>query len=75
MQTAIGIRFQNYRNDIHARRLIQVTDGVKLNRDFAPVTLLISVTNAISVHPSVPATSIADLVKLAKQQPSKLARG
>ena len=44
-------------------------------KDFAPVTLLISVANAISVHPSVPATSITDLVKLARQHPGKLAFG
>ena len=44
-------------------------------KDFAPVTLLISVANAISVHPSVPATSLADLVKLARQQPGKLVFG
>jgi tripartite-type tricarboxylate transporter receptor subunit TctC len=44
-------------------------------KDFAPITLLISVANAISVHPSVPATSLTDLVKLARQHPGKLAFG
>ena len=44
-------------------------------RDYAPVTLAISVANVISVHPSVPAQSIPDLVKLAKAQPGKLAYG
>src|SRR5262245_41558429 len=44
-------------------------------RDFAPVTLAISVANVISVHPSVSAQSIPDLVKLAKAQPGKLAYG
>ncbi len=44
-------------------------------RDFAPVTLAISVANVISVHPSVPATSIGDLIKLAKAQPGKLSFG
>jgi len=49
-----------------------VLDPVK---DLAPITLAISVANAISVHPSVPATSLADLVKLAKAQPGKLSFG
>ena len=44
-------------------------------RDYAPVTLAISVANVISVHPSVPATSLAALVKLAKAQPGKLSFG
>jgi tripartite-type tricarboxylate transporter receptor subunit TctC len=44
-------------------------------RDYAPVTQGISVANAISVHPSVPATSIADLVKMARAHPGKLSFG
>jgi len=44
-------------------------------RDYAPITLAISVANVISVHPSVPATSIPDLVRLAKAQPGKLSYG
>ena len=44
-------------------------------KDFAPITLAISVANVISVHPSVPATSIAGLVALAKAQPGKLSFG
>ncbi len=43
--------------------------------DFAPITLAISVSNVISVHPSVPATSLAGLIKLAKAQPGKLSFG
>jgi len=45
------------------------------NRDFAPITLGISVANVISVHPSLPVTSIPALVKLAKAQPGKLSFG
>ncbi len=45
------------------------------SRDFAPVTLAISVANIISVHPSVPATSIGDLIKLAKARPGTLSFG
>ena len=44
-------------------------------KDYAPITLAISVANVISVHPSVQATSIPDLVKLAKAQPGKLSFG
>ena len=44
-------------------------------RDFAPITLAISVANVISVHPSVPATSLAELVTLAKARPGKLSFG
>jgi len=44
-------------------------------RDFAPITLLISVPNVISVHPSVPATTLTELIALAKAQPGKLSFG
>jgi len=41
-------------------------------RDFVPITLLASVPNVMVVHPSVPAKSLAELVKLAKAHPGKL---
>jgi len=41
-------------------------------RDFAPITLLAAVPNAMVVHPSVPAKTLAELVKLAKAHPGKL---
>ena len=41
-------------------------------RDFAPVTLTASAPNFLVVHPSVPARSVAGLIKLAKAQPGKL---
>jgi tripartite-type tricarboxylate transporter receptor subunit TctC len=44
-------------------------------KDFAPITLGISVANVISVHPSVAAKSIKELVALARAQPGKLAFG
>jgi len=44
-------------------------------RDFAPLTLAISVANVISVHPSVPTTSLAELIALAKARPGKLSFG
>jgi tripartite-type tricarboxylate transporter receptor subunit TctC len=49
-----------------------VLDPVK---DFAPITVGISVANAISVHPSLPVTSLTGLIKLAKAQPGKLSFG
>ena len=39
--------------------------------DFAPVTLAAWVTAILSVHPSMPATSVKQLVALAKKQPGK----
>ena len=44
-------------------------DGI---RDFAPVSLVGSVPNALVVHPSVAATTLRELVALAKSQPGKL---
>jgi tripartite-type tricarboxylate transporter receptor subunit TctC len=41
-------------------------------RDFAPVSLVGSVPNALVVHPSVNATTVRELVALAKAQPGKL---
>ena len=41
-------------------------------KDFAPISLLASVTNIISVHPSVPVNSLAELVAMAKAKPGQL---
>jgi tripartite-type tricarboxylate transporter receptor subunit TctC len=41
-------------------------------RDFAPVTLLATVENALVVNPNVPAKSVQALVALAKASPGKL---
>ena len=46
--------------------------GYDTFRDFAPITLLATVANVLVVHPSVPATSLNELVKLAKAHPGKL---
>jgi tripartite-type tricarboxylate transporter receptor subunit TctC len=46
-----------------------------LLRDFAPVTLLGSTPFVLSVHPSVPAKSVAELIKLAKEKPGALNYG
>ena len=41
-------------------------------RDFAPVSLLVSVPNILLVHPSVNANSVQELVALARAQPGTL---
>ncbi len=46
-----------------------------LLRDFTPVTQLASSPSAIVVHPSLPAKTIADLVKLAKARPGEMNYG
>jgi len=44
-------------------------------RDFAPVVLAASAPNVLVVHPSVPARSVAELIRLAKAQPGQLSFG
>jgi tripartite-type tricarboxylate transporter receptor subunit TctC len=39
---------------------------------FAPVAMLASGANVLSVHPSVPVTSVKELIALAKQKPGEL---
>lgn len=41
-------------------------------RDFAPVALLAQAPNVLVVHPSLPARSVAELVKLARARPGEL---
>lgn len=43
-----------------------------VERDFEPVTQLIAVPNLMVVHPSVAASSVAELVALAKKSPGQL---
>src|SRR5687768_16212733 len=38
-------------------------------RDFAPISLVVDVPQIVSVHPSVPARSVKDLIALAKADP------
>jgi tripartite-type tricarboxylate transporter receptor subunit TctC len=49
--------------------------GYDVSRDFAPVGLIASTSILIVAHPSFPATTLAELIALAKQQPGKLAAG
>ena len=44
-------------------------------RDFEPVTLAVSSTNVLAVHPSVPVKNVRDLIALAKSQSGKLSYG
>jgi len=44
-------------------------------RDFAPISLVVDVPQAVTVHPSVAAKSIKDLIALAKADPGKLTNG
>ncbi|TAK83549.1 MAG: tripartite tricarboxylate transporter substrate binding protein [Betaproteobacteria bacterium] len=41
-------------------------------KDFSPITLLITVPNLLVVHPSVPAASVRELVAYAKSRPGAL---
>ena len=44
-------------------------DAVK---DFAPITMIVSMPCALVVHPSVPVATLADLIDLAKNRPNQL---
>lgn len=46
-----------------------------LKRDFDPVILLSSTPSVLSVHPSVPAHSVKEMVQLAKSRPGQLNYG
>ena len=46
--------------------------GYDAVRDFAPVSLITRFYNALSVHPSVPARSVRDLIAIAKTRPGEL---
>ena len=44
-------------------------------RDFAPITALVSATQALVVNPSLPVHTVKDLVELAKSKPGELTYG
>ena len=44
-------------------------------RDFAPIVLAATAPNLLVVHPSVPAHTVAELIRLAKAQPGQLSFG
>jgi tripartite-type tricarboxylate transporter receptor subunit TctC len=41
-------------------------------RDFAPISIIVSNQYVLVIHPSVPARSVKELIRLAKDQPGKL---
>jgi tripartite-type tricarboxylate transporter receptor subunit TctC len=46
--------------------------GYDLLRDLAPVSLVVTMTNVLVVHPSLPARSVRELLALAKARPGEL---
>ena len=44
-------------------------------KDFAPISLLVTLPNIIIVHPSVPAKSLAEFIALAKSKPGEMTYG
>jgi tripartite-type tricarboxylate transporter receptor subunit TctC len=44
-------------------------------RDFVPITALVSVPTVLVVHPSVPANTLEEFVRLAKSRPGQLSYG
>jgi tripartite-type tricarboxylate transporter receptor subunit TctC len=44
-------------------------------KDFAPITMAVVFPNLVVVHPSVPANSFAEFIKLAKENPGKYSYG
>jgi tripartite-type tricarboxylate transporter receptor subunit TctC len=44
-------------------------------RDFAPVTEVVSLTNLLVVHPSLPVKSVKDVIALARSKPGELTYG
>lgn len=44
-------------------------------RDFAPVTMVATVSNLLAVHPSVPVTNVRELIELARREPGRLSFG
>jgi tripartite-type tricarboxylate transporter receptor subunit TctC len=42
-------------------------------RDFEPITQAVTVTNMLAVHPSVPASTVAELIEYGRKNPGKLA--
>jgi len=58
-----------------ANTIIYRNQGFDFVRDFAPITLLASSPSVVTVHPSLPVKSVAELVKLAKARPGQLNYG
>jgi len=51
---------------------VMKTAAYDLQRDFAPVSLTVTLSNVLASHPSLPAGSLSDLINLAKARPGQL---
>jgi tripartite-type tricarboxylate transporter receptor subunit TctC len=49
--------------------------GYDVNKDFAPIGLVASTPIIVVTHPSLPATSLTDIIALAKKDPGKYSAG
>jgi tripartite-type tricarboxylate transporter receptor subunit TctC len=60
---------------------VAITPGMRTDlpydtmRDFAPISVLMAAPFVLTVHPSVPAKSVKELIALAKAQPGRLVIG
>lgn len=54
------------------QHLVRKDLSYNLLRDFAPVSLVVTVPFALAVHPAVPAANVAELIRLARARPAKL---
>jgi tripartite-type tricarboxylate transporter receptor subunit TctC len=54
---------------------IQPKVGYDPLKSFAPISLIASIPNILVVHPSVPAKSLKELIRLARANPGKIAYG
>ena len=54
---------------------LYVNAGIDPRKDFAPIGLVAAMPVALLAHPSFPAKSITDFIKLAKEKPGKLNLG
>jgi len=49
--------------------------GYDIERDLAPITVVSNVPNVLSVHPSLPAKTVRDVIALAKARPGEITYG
>ncbi|HYC45965.1 MAG TPA: tripartite tricarboxylate transporter substrate binding protein [Burkholderiales bacterium] len=49
--------------------------GYDVTRDLAPVSLVVTMTNVLVLHPSIPAKTVKELIALAKARPGTLNSG
>src|SRR5262245_45854706 len=49
--------------------------GYDIERDLAPITVVSNVANVLSVHPSLPAKNVREVVALAKARPGQITFG